>query len=115
MEYINFYTVSFGLLVILISLFIWMWRKHKYNSREIAGQIVKAEVAAYNPYDPKFNKIAHKNAILGLILGGAFLFIDLLAGFPEIDNSSYITGRIFYIVVIFWSLYVLVRDRAKQK
>ena len=111
----NFYYVSWALLIILIAWFYFSYKKHKYNSRDIAAQMVRAETMSYDSSDPAFKSVSHRKAIFGIVLGPLLFFIDWIAGFPITGTNNYVLGRGFYILITVLSGYVLISDYREKK
>jgi hypothetical protein len=113
MDNTQFIEVSLGLLIILVGIVVYLFTKHKYNSRDVAAQLVRSETMSYDPSDPTFKEVSHKKAMIGFISALVLIIADVLGFFNTLPQANYLRGS--YIVIGLLSLWVLYSDYKDKK
>ena len=110
------YLIPLSVVAMLVLYLGFSFRRNSYRTRNLASEFVRAEIAAYDKDDPRYQKITHRQALVGFCLGVIFLALDIFFGFPGLADHGGLLGRGTYLVVLFWSSIVLFLDhRAARK
>jgi hypothetical protein len=115
MDNSTFIVVASAACFVLVTFLAIMWHKHKYNSIEVAGSLLDAQLStipsySYGNLSPSQRVFEKAKFTLGL--GILLLSLDAALRFPPIFSRSM---RGFYACIILFSGITLIAIRIRRK